>query len=169
MTFVPPRSLPNTVQGGYFTGLVQNAIANGIHGTTVEHYQAQWVEESFSERGTPDYLAGEAGEQGTGIRYTANPQNPLKGAFCPTQKRPVQGPEGQYYQADMELYLAKFPGDVYRLDDKKPKLQDRFVIQGQRYYAIAPAMPCTLGDSAAAWKILLTIERSPVGNDTPWS
>lgn len=161
--------IPNTVVGGLAVGIVQNAIANSIYSATVLHFQASHVDSAnFNERGRPDWLGVDTGEQGTGVTYTPNPNNPLKGIFCPAPKRPIQGPEGIYYQADMELYLANYPGDVFRLFDNRPKLQDRFDIHNQRYYATSPAMPCALGDNLAAWKIALIIERSPVGEDRAW-
>lgn len=162
--FVPPAALQNTPIGGYALQMLQNVINNPNFGSTILHYQAVHADSaSFDKRGRPDYLAKtDPGIHATGVEYVANPDNPLRGIFCQAPRQPYQDVGGIYYTAQFELYLATNPGEIYKLDDNLPKRQDRFDVMGQSYYAIAPAMPCALGDTIGAWRIQLNVERFPV-------
>lgn len=145
--------------------MLSRVLVNSSFGTTVDHYQAQHVEpDAFDDQGRPDYLSSNSGFQDSGVEYIPNPENPLRGMFCPAPRRPVQEAAGVFYQAQMELYLTENLGDIFVLDDRYPKRQDAFEIAGRRYYAVCPATPCTLGDTTACWKIELSLERYPVQN-----
>lgn len=158
-----PSPAPNTQLGGYAIAMLQNVIANPSFGTTVAHFQATHATGTFDDRGRPDYLSKtDIGVNQTGVNYAPNPANPIRGVFCQAKRQPRQQPGGIYYDAQFELYVAENLGEVYRLFDDRPKLQDRFDIHGQSYYAIAPAMPCAVGDTVAAWQIQLNIQRYPV-------
>lgn len=163
--FNVPGPFPNTNLGTLAIAAIQGAIANTIYGTTVYHYQAQHAgAENYDSAGRPDYLAADSGVYGSGIVFVPNPQNPLKGIFCQAPRQPYQDVGGIYYTAQMELYLPVDLGPVFQLDGKYPKRQDRFEIHGRTYYAIAPSMPCMVGDTTGIWKIQLNLERYPVRN-----
>lgn len=133
-------------------------------GTNIEHYQAQTADGAdFNRKGQPDWLASDPGVNATGVNFVANPGNPLRGVFCQAPRRPLQDKGGIYYTAQFELYLPVDLGEVFELSGDRPKRQDRFVIGGKTYYAIAPSMPCQAGDTVALFKIELNIERYPVG------
>lgn len=161
--FQPPSPFPNTPLGGLAIQAIQRMLQSTVYSATVMHYQAQLLDSgSYSDRGKPSYLAEDPGVFGSGVQYVPNPDNPLRGVFCPVKRTPYQDVGGIYYQAQAELYLATNPGEIYKLDDKYPKRQDRFDVLGQTYYAVGPAFPCSLGDAIAAWKIELNLERYPV-------
>ena len=156
----------NSLQGEWIQQAIAQVIANPMFGTTVEHFQAQLVEpENYTKYGQPDYLAANPGDYAAGIQYIPNPANPLRGIFCRAKYNPYQDKGGIYLQAQAELYLPHDPGEVFVLDGKYPKRQDRFVISGGVYYAVAPTFPCQLGDTVAAFKIELSRERFPVRTD----
>ena len=162
--FVNPSAFQNTQLGAYALQALQAVINNPNFGTTVYHYQAQHADpKAFDKRGRPDYLSKtDPGDYATGIEFVENPNNPLRGVFCQAPRQPYQDTGGIYYTAQFELYLAQDPGEIFSLDDKYPKRQDKFIVQGNTYYAIAPAMPCALGATVGAWRIQLNVERYPV-------
>lgn len=147
------------------SNLVGNILNNPLFGTPIAHYKAEHVGAgNFDRRGNPDYLAADPGDYATGVQYVANPDNPLKGIFCQAKRHPHQDKGGIYYVAQMEIYLTENLGDVFVLDGHYPKRQDRFIINGQTYYAVAPSLPCQIGAAIAAYKIELNVERYPVRN-----
>lgn len=164
--FVPPKQAHNTQQGCYINQLLQQIIKNPLVGTPIEHWQSQFVEiENFNAHGVPHYLSKESGEFSTGLRFVANPANPLRGVVCRAPWRPVQAVDGIHYTAQFELYLPIDLGEVFKLDDRLPKRQDRFVINGVDYYAIAPSLPCMAGETIGCWKIELNRGKYPVSPD----
>lgn len=168
MHFEPRTSLgfQTTVQAGWLQQVVGNVLQNPLLGTTILHFQAFLAgPENFNEQGKPDYLAPGAGLYGSGVRYTPNPKNPLRGVFCRKPLRPFQENAGIHYQAECEIYLPEDPGEVFILDDKYPKRQDRFEVAGGVYYATAPVFPCQIGDTVAAWQVSLSRERFPSRTD----
>jgi hypothetical protein len=157
--------LPNTAQGDIILRMLQSVAQNPLIGATIEHYFAQYVDDgSFTKYGQIDYLAQEVGQDQTGIKYVANPKNPIRGVFCSSGRRPVQDKGGIRYEAQPQIILLEDPGEVYSLDPEKPKRQDKFIVSGRTYYATAPAFPCQMGDTIAAFKIDLALERYPVTN-----
>jgi hypothetical protein len=164
--FQMPSVIPNSPQGELVLQVIKNAINHPLFGTPFEHHQAQHVApNNFNDRGQPDYLAPDPGVYSTGITYVANPANPLRGIFCRAPYRPYQDVGGIYYQAQMNLHVLDELGDIFLLDGKYPKRQDKFVINGIDYYATAPATPCQMGETIAAWTIELNRERYPVQNE----
>ena len=161
--FLPPQPINNTALGGLAIQAVQRVLRTTSYSATVLHFQAVHTGESnYDDRGRPDYLAPNPGLYASGVEYVPNPNNPLKGMFCPSPRRPTQEVSGIYYAAQCDLYLPENIGEVFQVGEKYPKRQDRYEILGQVYYAIAPAFPCSLGDSIACWKIELNRERYPV-------
>ena len=153
-------------QSSYLQQAIQNLLKWPQFGTPIEHYKAQLVEdEAFDKQGQPDYLSAEVGEFESGVRYVPNPSNPLRGIFCRAPIRPNQETSGITFQSDTDLYLPVDPGDVFVLEDNRPKRQDRFDIQGVRFYAVAPATPCQAGEVVSLWKISISRERYPVRLD----
>jgi hypothetical protein len=141
-------------------------LKNPLLGVDVEHYRAEHVgATNFTPYYQPDYLAINPGENATGVQYSPNPENPLRGVFCQAKRTPLQDKGGIYYTAQTHLFLLENPGEVFALDDRLPKRQDKFVVSGQTYYAIAPAVPCQSGSVIAAWKIELTLQRYTVTPD----
>jgi len=142
---------------------IANVLKRSPGATSIYHYQSELAEPSnFDDSYRPDYLAQDPGLYDSGVKYSPNPKNPLKGLFCPAKRNPFQALSGIYYQADIEIYLAEDPGPVFVLDGKYPKRQDAFEIVGQRYYATAPVFPCLQGDTVILWKISAALERYPV-------
>ncbi len=128
----------------------------------VLHFRAQHAT-GYDCQGQVDYLSADPGEYGTGINWTANTANPLKGVFCRPQRRLCQGKDGVYFETTAELFVATDLGSIVQLfDGNKPKLYDRFEVLGQRYYATGRAHPCANGNSVGLWKIPLILERFPV-------
>lgn len=157
--------LPNTAQGDRLLAMLAQVVANPLIGATIQHFIAGYVAESnFSVYGQVDYLAPDAGQDQTGITYTANPNNPLRGVFCATSRRPVQDKGGIRYEAQPQIILLEDPGEVFAVDPKFPKRQDKFIVSGRTYYAAAPAFPCQMGDTIAGFRIDLALERYPVTN-----
>lgn len=143
--------------------MLQRVLTNPLLSVNVEHYQAQLVSPSnFTPYYQPDYLATNPGVFASGVEYAPNPNNPIRGTFCQAPRQSYQDKSGIYYVAQYNLFLIGDPGEIYILDDKYPKRQDKFVIQGRTYYAIAPAMPCQQGEIVAAYKIELNLQRYPV-------
>ena len=156
----------NSPQGDYLQSVVQRLMQLPYAGTVVQHYQAQLVEDgNFNKLGQPDWLGDAPGQDATGIQFVPNPANPLRGIFCRAPYRPYQDKGGIYYQAEMDLYLAQDIGEVFVLEENRPKRQDKFVISGGTYYATAPVMPCQAGETVAAFKISLSRERYPARTD----
>ena len=154
-------------QSSYLQQAIERLVKWPQFGVPVEHYMAQLVaDETFDKQGQPDYLAQEAGEFESGVKYLSNPRNPLRGIFCRAPIRPNQETSGLFYQSETDLYLPVDPGNVCVLEDNRPKRQDRFDIQGARYYAVAPAMPCQIGEVVSMWKISISRERYPVRLDS---
>jgi hypothetical protein len=154
-----------TVGQGLAIAGIANMLKRSLNATSILHFQSEWAPPAnFDERGNPDYLAADSGVFDSGIRYRPNPQNPLKGIFCPAKRNPFQAVSGIYYQADVEIYVLEDLGSVFVLDGKYPKRQDAFEALGRRYYATAPAFPCAQGDLIVAWKISAALERYPVQN-----
>jgi hypothetical protein len=143
---------------------LQSILNNPLFGTPFDHYQAQIASSSFNAKGQPDYLSLDPGVYNSGIQYVANTANPLRGVFCPAPRRANQQIDGIRYEASMELYTQVDLGQVFKVQEKFPKLQDKFVINGQAFYAANPAFPCQMGEAIAAWKIELALERYPVVN-----
>lgn len=138
-------------------------VNHPLFGTNIDHYRAEYAPpETFPDDSTPDYLAASPGQQLTGITYTPNENNPLRGVFCLAPVRPIQDVGGIYYQADMQIVLLEDLGDVFQLDESKPKRQDKFIIDGSTYYANSTSFPCQQGSAIVAWQIFLTKERYPV-------
>lgn len=161
--FQQPPVIPNSAAGFLAIQALKRAVQSPLYGTPFEHYQAQLAApENFNDRGLPDYLAADPGVYSTGVNYTPNPKNPQRGIFCRAPFRPQQDVGGIYYVAQMSLYVFDDPGEVYKLDGTYPKRQDMFIINGQKYYATAPATPCQTGETIAAWQIDLNLERFPV-------
>lgn len=159
-----PLGITTGVESGLAAQIVQQVLMSPSAGVPVIHWIAEHVNvASFNGRGQPDYLAPDAGLYQTGIRYTADPRNPLRGVLCRAPKVPNQDKGGIFYQAQMDLYLPVDPGAIFVLHEKLPKRQDRFDISGLILYATGPAMPCQQGEQIAAWKISLSLERYPVG------
>ncbi|MCD8487885.1 MAG: hypothetical protein LRZ84_14405 [Desertifilum sp.] len=157
--------IPDTSRAIAFSQMVAAIVNNPLFGATIIHYQSVWVEATnFNREGQPNYLAWNPGIHETGIVYELNPANPLRGIFCQNKRRPSQDKNGIYYGGEFELYLTVDLGEVYVLDGKFPRKQDKFEIAGRTYYATSPVMPCQLGDTIAAYKIDLAIERYPVAN-----
>ena len=140
---------------------LHRALQHPFYGTPIAHYRATYPknEEVTSK---PDYLAANPGDYGSGIVYVANIDNPLRGVFCQSPRKPVQEVAGIYYQAQADLYVMQDLGEVFALENDRPKRQDRFIINGQTYYAAAPSFPCMMGTTIALWKIDLVLERYPV-------
>lgn len=165
--FSPSLGFEPIAQSSYLQTALLKLLQSPQLGTPVEHYKAQLVEdETFDKHGQPDYLAKNAGDFESGVQYISNPRNPLRGIFCRSPLRPNQETAGITYQAEMDLYLPVDPGDVFVLQENRPKRQDRFDIQGGRYYAIAPTMPCVVGEVVSLWKVQLSRERYPVRLDS---
>lgn len=140
---------------------LQQAIKNPLMGVDVQHYRAQLAPApNFTPYGQPDYLSLNPGEFASGVEY-ASPVL-LRGVFCQAKRQPYQDKGGIYYTAQTHLFLLENPGEIFVLDDRFPKRQDKFVISGATYYAIAPTFPCQSGETIAAWKIDLNIQRYPV-------
>lgn len=149
--------------GSGFQGVLAQWINHPLMGTEIDHYRAEYTPpETFNQDGNPDYLAQSPGQQSSGIVYTPNPDNSLRAVFCPVSLRPIQDQAGIYYQGDMQIFLLEDLGEVYQLNDDKPKRQDKFIVQGQTFYASSPAFPCQQGSAIAAWQIYLARERYPV-------
>lgn len=150
-------------QSGYLQQTLTNLFKQPYFGTPVEHFKAELVAaESFDKYGKPDWMAQESGQYDSGIKFAPNPDNPLRGVYCRAPLRPNQEPAGITLQAEVDLYLPVDPGDVFVLHDDRPKLQDKFVIQGNVFYATAPVFPCQVGEAVALWKVSLSRERYPV-------
>lgn len=168
MTFSQGSSLgfSQAPQGQYLQAAISVILRNPLVGTPIYHYQAQHADsDQFNEIGQPDYLASDPGVFESGIQYVANPDNPIRGIFCARKLNPYQDKGGIYYQGEFEVYLPSDPGEVFILDDKYPKRQDKFVINGGNYYATAPVFPCLMGETVAAWQVFLSRERYPVSNN----
>lgn len=160
-----PRPDTRSPVGAFAAQAIRNILSNPLFGTTVYHYRAELAPQAnFNDRGQPDYLGASPGHFASGVVYTPNPNNPLKGAFCQIPRKPVQEVSGIYYQATHELIVLEDLGLVYELDGQYPKRQDAFDIAGYRWYATGPATPCQQGDVLVGWKIELNLERYPVRN-----
>lgn len=156
--------LSESIQSQWLQAMFRRVLQNPLAGTQINHFRAEWVDPvNFDDRGRADYLAADAGIYDSGVNYTPNPCNPLLGIFCAPRTRPTQDKAGMTYQAEMEIYLATDPGEVFVLDGTYPKKQDRFDINGTSWYAIAPALPCLSGSVTAMYKVQLTRQRYPVG------
>lgn len=165
MTFQTPLPIGNSQIGSLAIQAIRSALVNNpLYGTPIYHHQAQIASADFNKQGQPDYLSANPGVHGSGINYVPNPANPLRGIFCPSPRKPYQDKGGIYYQAQMEIYLLDNIGEIFVLENDRPKRQDKFVINNQTYYCIAPAFPCQMGEAIAAWKIELNLERYPVKN-----
>lgn len=138
-------------------------INNPLHSATILRFLSGIRPEGLDERGRPDYLFEDPGRYASGVYFIEDPRNPYRGIFCRAKVNPFLALAGISYQASHQIFLAEDPGEVYVLHDEYPKRQDAFEIQGVRYYATAPAEPCQLGDTTAAWKISLSREKYPVG------
>ncbi len=162
--FSAPGPIQNIQMGDLAIQAIAQILSNPLFGTPFEHFQAQIAASSFNEKGQPDYLSFNPGAYNSGIEYIPNPANPLRGLFCQAPRRFNQQPDGIRYEATMELYVQVNLGQVFKVQDRFPKLQDKFVVNGQTYYAANPAFPCQMGEAIAAWKIELALERYPVTN-----
>jgi hypothetical protein len=162
----PVLGFVETPQGRFIRQAIATVIRNPLYGSTVFHYRARAaIAADYNTLGQPSYLAPEPGLYDSGVEYDANPENPLKGIFCRKKQNPFQDKGGQYYQGEAELYLLSDPGEVFVLSTDRPKRQDKFVIAGGTYYATAPAFPCQMGDTVAAFQVFLSRERYPVRTD----
>lgn len=154
--------VPNA-QSQYLQQAIANVFRLPYFGVPVCHFKASLVEDAaFDKYGKPDYLAADAGEFDSGVQYEPNPDNPLRGVYCKPSIRPNMDKGGIIYQAELDLYLPVDVGDVFVLEGDRPKRQDKFEIQGARYYATAPALPCQIGEVVSVWKIPISRERFPV-------
>lgn len=142
------------------TGLAQ-ILTLSPNGIEFEHYRAQHST-GYDCDDRPDYLSPDPGDYGSGIKFVANLSNPIRGAFCPPKRSVCFGKDGVTFQAETELYVPVDLGPVYQLFERRPKLQDKFIILGQTYYASGPAVPCVRGNLAALWKIPLMLSQIPV-------
>jgi len=162
MPFQPAQPSPTST---LISRLLTQVVQNPLYGTPFEHYRAEWVDDTaFDERGRPNYLARSPGQDATGITFKANPENPLRGVFCPSPRKAMLDNRGMFFQSDFQLYVLEDLGTVYQIVENRPKLQDKFVINQQTCYAAQPAFPCVQGETVAAWKIDLVLQRYPVVN-----
>ena len=163
---MPFRPLNAAPIGNAANQAIAQILTNPLVGTPFEHFRAQWLDDSlYDNRGRPDYLAENSGEFQSGVQYIANPDNPLRGIFCPIARRPTQDKPGIFYEAQMQLFVTDDLGEVFTLDEgerSRPKLQDRFLINSQTFYATQPAFACMQGEAIAAWRIDLALQRYPV-------
>lgn len=158
----------NTLQGRYLSRLVDVLLNHPSLGVTFEHFRARRVGTTNFLENQPDYLAANAGEFDAGVYYVPDAGNPYRGCLCPIRKRPVQEKAGIYYVAEFELVMAHDPGVVFSLDDRLPKLQDRFRIRDNWYYAVAPAIPCHAGETVVLYQVPVSHQRYEVGSDAAW-
>lgn len=146
----------------YLSQILARQVNHPLFGADIDHFRAEYAPDNTFAEGNPDYLAANPGQQNTGVIYTPNEDNPLRGVFCPVPLQPVQAQGGIYYQGDMQIIVLQDLGEVFKLDEAKPKRQDKFVIQGNTFYASSPAFPCQQGSAIVAWQIFLSRERYPV-------
>lgn len=152
------------VQGELVRRAIAQVIQNPLAGALALHYRAELADpSSFTRYGQPDYLGFDPGTYTTGVQYGQPIE--LRGIFCRAKLNPFLDKSGIRYQAEMNFYVPHDPGEVFVLDAKYPKRQDKFVISGGVYYATGPATPCQMGDTIAAWQIDLSRERYPVATD----
>lgn len=157
-------------QADLIVGTIKAQLSNPLLSVPVQHFVANHAGSENFERGYPDYLGPAPGQQETGVVYEEAPNSPLRGVFCKAKISLVQVLAGNRYQAENRLYLAEYPGDVVKLDDNLPKLQDKFVIMGGVHYAVGPATPCHAGEIIAMWQVDLISQRIPVEEDAyPYS
>lgn len=150
-TFQPESLVSSALQG--ILALSPNTI-------DVLHYRASHAPASaFDCDDRPDYLSPSSGVQGTGIVYTPNTDNPIKGTFCPPKRVACQTKNGIVFQSIAELFVAVDLNPIYQLLPNRPKLHDRFDILGQKYYATGPALPCVRGPKVVTWKISLMLDQ----------
>ena len=158
--------MPIPSQADLIVETIKAQLSNPLLSVPVQHFVAKHAGPENFERGYPDYLGPAPGQQETGVIYEeAAHSSPLRGIFCKAKISLVQALAGNRYQAENRLYLAEYPGNVVRLDDNLPKLQDKFVIMGGVHYAVGPAIPCHSGEIVALWQIDLMSQRIPVEED----
>lgn len=158
---------PQQPQSSYLQQAFINVLKNPWAGVPICHYKARLAEdETFDKYGHPDYMASQSGDFDSGVLYDANPSNPLRGVYCRAPLRPNLDPGGFTLQAELDLYLPVDVGDVFVLEGDRPKRQDRFDIQGGRFYAAGPSIPCQGGEIVGLWKIPIIRERFPTRLDS---
>lgn len=154
-----------TPQGIFLRQAIAQIVTNPLVGSTVYHWKAKPAKATFNDAGQPDYLSPQPGLFDSGVDYDPNPNNPLRGIFCRPKQTPFQDKGGIYYQGEASLYLVEDPGEVFVVVNSRPKRQDRFEIAGGVYYAVAPVLPCQMGDTVAAFQVFLSRERFGVKED----
>ncbi|MBT9316298.1 hypothetical protein [Leptothoe spongobia] len=142
---------------------IRAQLLNPLLAVDVEHWVACHVDsENFEEGQYPNYLGDDPGEFQTGVRYEISEHSPLRGVICEAKFNPWQAIAGIRYQAENRLYLPDHPGEIFKLHDSLPKLQDKFIIRGHTHYAMGPATPCHSGEVVAMWQVDLASQRIPV-------
>jgi hypothetical protein len=157
--------VPLPSQADLIVGTIKSQLSNPLLSVPVRHFVARHAEPENFERGYPDYLGPNPGQQETGVIYEEASNSPLRGVFCKAKISLTQALAGNRYQAENRLYLAEHPGDVVKLDDAFPKLQDKFIIMNGTHYAVGPATPCHSGEIIAMWQVDLISQRIPVEED----
>ncbi|MFB6214838.1 MAG: hypothetical protein ABEI54_03115 [Candidatus Bipolaricaulia bacterium] len=150
----------------YFRQILERWVNHPLFGLEIDHYRAQHAPDSaFNSRGEPDYLAESPGFRTTGVQYPDQPTTTFRGVFCPTGYQPIQDEAGIYYTAETQIITLQDLGQVYQVEEGRPKLQDKFVVSNGIYYAASPKIPCQQGSVVAGWQIMVTAQRYPVAND----